>query len=74
MSKHVDPPSGPNQTLSSKTGIRLTLPELAATCVIVAGGVLGWARLDSRISRIEEHMGIPTPAVALRPVLADPLP
>lgn len=56
MSKHQEPPSGPNPVLSAKTGIRLTVPELCVLLAITASGVLGWSRLDGRLSRIEERM------------------
>ncbi len=64
-------PSGPNQTLSSHTGIRLTVPELVAVMVVVAAGVLGWARLDSRLSRLEDRWS-PVDHVASQPILVNP--
>lgn len=75
MSKLTDPPSGPSPVLSARTGIRLTLPELCVVIAVTSGGVLGWSRLDARLSRIEERMdrmdGRSADVSASRPVIVD---
>lgn len=63
--------SGPNPTLSSHTGIRLTIPELLAVVAVVATAVLGWARLDGRLSRLEDAWLI-SGRVASQPILVNP--
>lgn len=70
MSNPQRDPSGANPTLSSATGIRLTLPEFVSVLVVVAFAVLGWARLDQRLSRLEDRAHL-SDHLAINPIPKD---